>query len=292
MKDIDFVFSCPLCEQSAVDLLVSFDDFSVGHCKDCGAAMILTVKGCEAEYYSERYEGEILASKARTCWNLLETKTDGLREVRSILDIGCGRGTFLDIARDNDLQTAGIELASDAASYARSKGHQVLCGSATEVTFSDGVYFEVVTLWDLLEHFDNPRQALLHSYDVLAPAGQLFILTPMKGSIYDRLGLLLLRLSGGRVATLVRMCWSSEHLFRFDAHGLEEVLLSIGFQEVSVQPVLLLSLMPDRYAGGVILPSWTGLRAVDRLISQVGVWTAEKLHFHNKILIKAIKGVA
>lgn len=88
------------------------------------------------------------------------------------------------------------------------------------------------------------------------------------------------------------MCWSSEHLFRFDAHGLEEVLLSIGFQEVSVQPVLLLSLMPDRYAGGVILPSWTGLRAVDRLISQVGVWTAEKLHFHNKILIKTIKGVA
>lgn len=292
MTKSNVVFSCPLCERSDVQLLICFDDFEVGHCNGCGAAMVITAKGNNAEDYTERYEGEMLDSKARTCWDLLETQTDSFRGILSLLDIGCGRGTFLDITRDHGLETAGIELASDAASHAKSKGHEVLCGSATEVKFTDSVYFDIVTLWDLLEHLDNPRQALLNAYDALAPGGRLFIVTPMMGSIYDMLGLWLFRLSGERVVTLVRMCWSSEHLFRFDAHGLVDVLLSMGYQDVYVEPILLLSLMPDRYAGGDILPSWTGLRAVDKFISRVGVWTVKKLHLYNKILVKAVKGVA
>ncbi len=250
--------------------------------------MVAAGNGKNIEEYSERYEREILTSKACTCWHLVETQIEASKQAVNLLDIGCGQGMFLDIAHEHGLLTTGIELAPDAALIAKNKGHKILCGSATERKFSERK-FDIVTLWDLLEHLDNPHQVLLNTYDSLGSDGKMFILTPMMGSIYDRLGLLLFRMSGGRVAMLVRMCWSHEHLWRFDAYGLKNVLLSIGFKEVHVQPVLLLSLMPDRYAGGEILASWTGWKMADAFLSRIGVWTAKKLNFYNKILVKAIK---
>ncbi|MGR0482551.1 MAG: class I SAM-dependent methyltransferase [Candidatus Electronema sp. V4] len=280
---------CCLCKQRAgVTALILFDDIEVSICGNCRTTMVTSVSSNNIEKYSERYEREILNSKACSCWHFIETQAETSQHGLSILDIGCGQGMFLDIAHEHGLLTAGIELASNAALTAKSKGHEILCGSVTKTNFSERK-FDIVTLWDLLEHLDDPRQVLLNTYDSLRSDGRMFILTPMMGSIYDRLGLLLFRLSGGRLAMLVRMCWSHEHLWRFDADGLKNVLLSIGFREVHVQPILLLSLMSDRYAGGEILASWTGGKAVDAFISRFGVWTAKKFNLHNKILVKAIK---
>lgn len=285
------MLACLLCSKSSVvRILISSSSagLKIGICTHCGAGMLLETIETDSEKYSNLYEEELDNSKGNNCWNILQEQVSGLQDKISLLDIGCGRGTFLDIAKEYGLRTVGIELASDAALIAKNKGHKILCGSATEIKFSERK-FDIITLWDLLEHLDNPRQVLLNTYESLRSDGKMFILTPMMGSIYDRLGLLLFRLSGGRVAMLVRMCWSHEHLWRFDAYGLKNILLSIGFKEVYVQPVLLLSLMPDRYAGGEILASWTGQKMVDAFLSRFGVWTAKKLNFYNKIIVKAIK---
>lgn len=286
---------CPMCGNHEVTESVCFEEMTVGFCPRCSSGMVIEIKGethdeHHADDYSARYEQERLASKASACWDLVFERTQGLREVESILDIDCGEGAFLDLAKRAGLHTAGIEISPHAALVAVQKGHEIFCNSVEEASFPPGVRFDIITMWDILEHLHQPNQALRNVFVSIAPGGRLFIATPMIGSVYDRLGILLHRLSGGRFNQLLRMCWSREHLFRFDREDACQVLRSIGFANVKVVPLLLLSLKPDTYAGGKILHGWTGHHTFDRFISICGVWLAKFFRLHNKILIEAVRG--
>jgi hypothetical protein len=85
------------------------------------------------------------------------------------------------------------------------------------------------------------------------------------------------------------MCWSREHLFRFDVAGLTSVLEDIGFHSVRARGILQLSLAADSYAGGEILQSWTGVPALNRTLSRAGVAIARRLRLHNKVLVDAVR---
>jgi hypothetical protein len=146
-----------------------------------------------------------------------------------------------------------------------------------------------VTLWDVLEHICEPRRVLAAAFRFLAPGGTLALVTPMMGSLFDRAGVMALRLSGGRCDALARMCWSREHVFRFEPSGLVGALSSLGFQRVEAKPILLLSLRPDRYAGGHILPRWTRSSTINGAISRMGVAVACAIRISNKIFVAAIR---
>ncbi|MDP3790113.1 MAG: class I SAM-dependent methyltransferase, partial [Candidatus Omnitrophota bacterium] len=69
-----------------------------------------------------------------------------------ILDIGCYIGTFLEAARQDGWDTYGVEPSRWAAAYARKElGLNVLEGAVEECS-KFGTDFDVVTLWDSIEH--------------------------------------------------------------------------------------------------------------------------------------------
>ncbi|HYE78724.1 MAG TPA: class I SAM-dependent methyltransferase, partial [bacterium] len=206
---------CRLCGAGAVPPFLHFHGLTVGRCPQCGAGQVLTIAGSDhdrADDYSARYEAERLESKALTCWELFKEKTNGLQGIRSILDVGCGEGAFLDLARAAGLRTGGIEISPQASLTAIKAGHEVLCSAVPDTPFPADRPFDAVVMWDILEHLREPGQALKDCYDALAPGGRLFVLTPMMGTIYDRLGRTVQRGSRGKVDQLLRMCWSRDHL--------------------------------------------------------------------------------
>jgi SAM-dependent methyltransferase len=239
--------------------------------------------------YAARYEAERSRSKSLMCWTLFQRKIAQHQKVQSILDIGCGEGSFLNYPRQAGMRTAGIEISVRAAAVAVQAGHEILCGSVPEVAFPEHNAFDAVVMWDTLEHLRFPGQALLDAFRYLRPSGAFFATVPMMGSIYDRLGLAAHTLSGGRFDQLVRMCWSRDHLFRFTPAGMKMALRAIGFGDVQTESTLLLSLENENYAGGAILPSWSGNRTLDRAISVFGVRLATVLRLHNKMIIVAKK---
>ena len=282
--------SCILCGRPEVPLLVKFRNLTVGRCPHCQAAMVLAIDAegePDADDYSARYEQERHNHKAGLCWDLLRRHTNGLDGVQSVLDIGCGEGEFLDLAKEAGLRTAGMDLSPEAVTIAALRGHQIFRHSATELLFPTRARFDVITMWDLLEHLTHPGRSLKLAYELLAPRGRLFVVTPMMGSIFDRVGLASHRMSLGRFDRLLKMCWTTEHLTRFHPAGIAKVLREIGFAEAVARPVQVLSLRPECYAGGQVMASWTRLPAVDRLISRCGVRLARALRVSNKILIEA-----
>lgn len=236
---------------------------------------------------SADYEEELNPAKAEFCMELLRKCSNNLADVRSVLDVGCGEGRFLDAARAAGLRTAGVEISARAARLAEAKGHTLVNQSIVDAPLPADPAFDAVTMWDLLEHLDSPGLALRNVAAALRPGGHLLVVTPMMGSIYDRLGVPLCKLSGGRFDKLVEMCWGHDHVFRYHRRGIRQPLEDAGFQQVRVTPVLLLSLSARAYAGGKLSPSWTGRAWVDRTISRTGVRLARLCRLHNKILIHA-----
>lgn len=81
---------------------------------------------------------------------------------RRVLDIGCNDGCFLLAAKENGYQGEGIEISSTLAEIARRKtGFDVFCGTMEQyVESGNRRSFDVVTLWDVVEHLLDPKATL------------------------------------------------------------------------------------------------------------------------------------
>jgi len=105
-----------------------------------------------------------------------------------LLDVGCATGDYLALMRDHGgWHTVGIEMDERAAALARERyGLQVYSGSVDEVNLPPAS-FDVITLWDVLEHLPDPRSSLARIASWLRPNGWLVIRTPDASSLYARI---------------------------------------------------------------------------------------------------------
>lgn len=107
-------------------------------------------------------------------WNfVLSEVTKG-----KLLDIGCATGNFLYHQINNkSWELIGLEVNKSAIKIARSRGLNVLEGSIDIHTFEKNV-FDVVTLWDVLEHLNDPKKALSDISCILKPEGLIILRIP------------------------------------------------------------------------------------------------------------------
>ncbi len=107
----------------------------------------------------------------------------GLKD-KSVLDIGAGKGVFLDYAADRGAYTAGIEPDAINVEIVRGKGHKCFAGMVEEVDVPSK--FDVVTILWTLENcggcidFLNHARKFLKDDGILAVATGSRILVPYK----------------------------------------------------------------------------------------------------------------
>lgn len=101
----------------------------------------------------------------------------GLRRGR-LLDVGCGAGYFLDAARAAGWQASGVEVSPVAAQVGRERlGLEIYQGTLTDAQFAAG-HFDVVTMFEVLEHLRDPASTLAEAWRILRPGGVLAIQVP------------------------------------------------------------------------------------------------------------------
>ncbi len=95
-----------------------------------------------------------------------------------LLDVGCATGIFLHAMQRRGWEACGVEPSAYAAQYARSRLNlDVVQGFLEDAAFP-GENFDLVTMWDVLEHVPDPGATLAEVSRVLKPGGWLVLSLP------------------------------------------------------------------------------------------------------------------
>jgi 2-polyprenyl-3-methyl-5-hydroxy-6-metoxy-1,4-benzoquinol methylase len=143
-----------------------------------------------------------------------------------VLDVGCAAGFFLKVMADRGWQTTGIEIAVPMIEYASTELglDDVHRGDLTSVALPRGS-FDLVTLWDVIEHLERPDLHLARVHELLAPDGLLVLETQDVSS---------------RFARLLGRRWQhykhEEHLYHFHAESIRRLLDQAGFEILENTP--------------------------------------------------------
>jgi SAM-dependent methyltransferase len=94
-----------------------------------------------------------------------------------LLDVGCGAGHYLRLARSLGMEAFGVEPALE-----RSDDPRVFAGTLEAARFPDD-HFDVITVNHVLEHVPSPTSMLEELRRILKPDGTLVIATPLADSL-------------------------------------------------------------------------------------------------------------
>ncbi len=104
-----------------------------------------------------------------------------------LLDVGCGTGRFLEKMGAYGWKAQGIDTSPTAIEKAKEKGLDVTLGDLLESRRYDAASFDVITMWDVLEHLPSPLEALRRIHALLKSNGRLVVATPNIDSLPARI---------------------------------------------------------------------------------------------------------
>ncbi len=128
-----------------------------------------------ADHSIETLEAEVAAARAKGEFRHIPIRP-GLR----LLDVGCGGGAFLKVARALGAEVYGVEPSEHGAAAARAQGLPVFHGQLHDYMEAapSGPRFDVVTANHVVEHHPSPVDALRQMSSLLAPGGYLWFAVP------------------------------------------------------------------------------------------------------------------
>ena len=242
---------CPVCGSIRFRVVYRVDghhrrdlrpEVTIAKCADCGTAYLNdAVHSFQEDLYAyyERFAGrsmeELVSPLTLASYHRVLRKLRKHCVLQSILDVGCGKGEFVWAALGQGYEVEGLELSAEAVSVALSNALPV----KQQDLFSselDARRWSAITMFEVLEHVDQPMSMIKRVTDLLEPGGILYLTTPNYNSL-DRLGL------GPNWHV-----FHPEHITYFSTHGLallvrklEPRLQLVSVESNNISPQLLKS---------------------------------------------------
>jgi 2-polyprenyl-3-methyl-5-hydroxy-6-metoxy-1,4-benzoquinol methylase len=234
---------CQLC--GGAERAVRFQD---------GPYRVVECSGCGLMYVTPRLQGEALrAVYDEGYWKSSSPKQRGYADYASesplylktfgkrmtlvrrhlpakarILDVGCAAGFFLRVAQRDGHDVHGVEMSAAIAGEAQKAlgSDRVHVGTLDEAIAAKGhapASFDLVTLWDVVEHVPDPQALLRTIRGLIKPGGKLLLETQNVAS---------------RWARLLGPRWHhfkhDEHLYHFTPATIRRLLADCGFETLEL----------------------------------------------------------
>jgi SAM-dependent methyltransferase len=217
---------CPLCGAAATTWYSQ--PRRIRRCSGCGVLHARPSAPAGEEYGERYYTGGVYADyladqpvvrrSAAIRLRRLEVLTAG----RTLLDAGCAAGFFIEEALARGWDAVGLDVSGFASASARQRGLPVITGSIEDPPALDR-RFDAVTMWDTIEHLDQPCHALAAARRLLHDGGVFALTTGDASSLFARL-------TGRRW----RLYQDPTHRFFFDEGILTALLKGAGFETIDV----------------------------------------------------------
>jgi 2-polyprenyl-3-methyl-5-hydroxy-6-metoxy-1,4-benzoquinol methylase len=240
---------CPVCAAGDPQLLYRLTHFSILTCPRCGQTYLRPLPSPEKirEIFSRLYtvgEGSVpeLKHYYEYCYEdapdnplvkRYELWLDAIERQRRpgrLLDVGCGTGLFLSVARRRGWEPFGIDECAEATEHARRHfGIDVWVGEFEEFP-GEGRGFDAITGWDILEHARDPVGLLQAMRSRLATGGVVALSTPNQRSILELVAGALYRLSGQRFSAPLEKFYLEQHFLYFTPKTLRQAFERAEFR--------------------------------------------------------------
>lgn len=237
---------CDLCGKTEFKLLYDLKPYKIYECKFCKLRVtdqdsIKAKKG--SEMYSEEYFKEVHpkffgvcdktypkhvkhSKKLQNFWNVANTISNYIPNKGKVLDIGCATGVFLDMMQHKGFEPYGVDISDYASKYARDNfGVKTFKGKLEDSKFKDE-FFDVITMWDFIEHVNNPTEILNIANRLLRKGGMLFILTINDDSLMESLSRMSYNIGIKRPAEIMHPV---HHVHHYTDATLRALLHKTGF---------------------------------------------------------------
>lgn len=248
---------------------------SVYECQSCGFHFLDALDGnageasvAELTTSDEDYIRNSLQSNSeRFQWQMDVLKTFVPHPGASVLDVGAGGGLFLHLARGEGMHVMGSEPSSVRAQFALKEYGLTLNREVVNHPMYDKHVgtFDAVTLWDVIEHVDDPRKLLKRCKELLKPGGVLLMDTPARDSLFYQSGEFSYTITGGRLPFLLKTMYSPARFGHKQIFRLSEMtglLIQMGFDILESRKFYELS-FPRKFYLRRLLRSEIAVRCAD-----------------------------
>jgi SAM-dependent methyltransferase len=191
--------SCIACGSGRANFFAAKNGFEIFRCPSCRLLFVYpapqdTSYVYGSDYFSGAEKGfgyvnygddkEAMRGTFLAYLEKIEQLAGGVKG--SLLDIGAANGYFLSLAKARGWNVRGVDVSDYAANQARQKGFDVLVGDIKKSLFHPDT-FDVVTMWDVIEHLADPEEEIEAILRLLKPGGFLAINTPDGNSWFARI---------------------------------------------------------------------------------------------------------
>ncbi len=218
---------CPACNNSSYIQWGSVDSFAIEQCCRCGLGITTPFPDVEAlaevnyENYAIEKRIKTYHSKRRYFEKRYRRQLKDIKKFKAsgrLLDVGCNIGMFLVEAAKVGFLVTGVELNNACAEYALNHtGLDVFSDDIEHIAFP-AESFDVVTMYDVLEHIPDMERILAEINRILKPGGVLVIQSPNLDSL---------------MATMTGPSWSwlspPDHIYHFSPKALYLLLEKCGY---------------------------------------------------------------
>lgn len=239
---------CNLCDSSRVSRYAIFDTHTLMKCRNCGLLFTdqSSIKhdalyskdyfsGVHSNFFADcttEYETKIATSQKLQNFQTVLKKIKTVKPTGKFLDIGCATGVFLDMAKKEGYDVVGVDVSEYACAYAKEHfGLKVHCGKLEDVKLKEKS-FDVITMWDVLEHVPDPKIFLAEVRRLLKDEGIIFVLTVNDSGLMGWVAEGIYLSSFKTIPFFTHLIHPVHHNYHFTEKHLRRYLESAGFSLV------------------------------------------------------------
>jgi 2-polyprenyl-3-methyl-5-hydroxy-6-metoxy-1,4-benzoquinol methylase len=254
---------CPICEMEVLepflnvtDYFLTKEQFTIVNCKNCGFRFTnprpqqskLSDYYKSVEYISHSNNKKGITNKIyhlirnhnhKKKFSLIKKYSNN---GKSILDIGCATGEFLNFFKQRGWKTTGVEPGVEAGKFAKEQYNLDVYDEREIINFADKSY-DVITMWHVLEHVPSLNERMKEISRLINENGILVIAVPNSNS-YD--------------AKYYKNFWAAydvpRHLYHFTKETLLLLIEKHGFMLEKISPMKFdsyyVSLLSEKYKNG------------------------------------------
>jgi len=216
---------CTVCGGTRLRPMSGYERFHLGQCARCGFVFALAIPTLEEleRHYQGYGRNDYLSPLTIAAYHKVLDSFEPYRKTNRLIDVGCGIGYFLEVAKERGWEVHGTEFTDKAVEICTAKGISMRKGPLDPANYPEGS-FDVITSFEVIEHINNPREELSYFNTLLRKGGLVYLTTPNFNSL-ERLYL----------KDRYNVIAYPEHLSYYTPSTLTRVFKGAGFKRKSVQ---------------------------------------------------------